>query len=99
MVQGLLPFPSTPSFLALLPSATLQTITPAGKLVAMPELPDITAYLSALESRIIGQPLEHARLNSAFLLRTAQPPLTNVEGELESASPLGWKTISGFYST
>ena len=46
----------------------------------MPELPDIAAYISALESRIIGQPLEHIRLNSAFLLRTAQPPLANVEG-------------------
>jgi formamidopyrimidine-DNA glycosylase len=46
----------------------------------MPELPDIAAYISALESRIIGQPLEHIRLNSAFLLRTAQPPLANVDG-------------------
>jgi formamidopyrimidine-DNA glycosylase len=46
----------------------------------MPELPDIAAYISALEPRIIGQPLEHIRLNSAFLLRTAQPPLANVEG-------------------
>ena len=46
----------------------------------MPELPDIAAYISALEPRIIGQPLEHIRLNSAFLLRTAQPPLATVEG-------------------
>jgi formamidopyrimidine-DNA glycosylase len=46
----------------------------------MPELPDISAYISALESRIVGQPLEHIRLNSAFLLRTAQPPLASVEG-------------------
>ena len=46
----------------------------------MPELPDIAAYISALESRIVGQPLEHIRLNSAFLLRTAQPPLTSAEG-------------------
>jgi formamidopyrimidine-DNA glycosylase len=45
----------------------------------MPELPDIAAYISALESRIVGQPLEHVRLNSAFLLRTAQPPLASVE--------------------
>jgi len=47
----------------------------------MPELPDITAYITALEVRIIGQPLEHVRLNSAFLLRTAQPPLASVEGK------------------
>jgi formamidopyrimidine-DNA glycosylase len=46
----------------------------------MPELPDISAYISALESRIVGQPLEHIRLNSPFLLRTAQPPLASVEG-------------------
>ena len=46
----------------------------------MPELPDISAYISALESRTVGQPLEHIRLNSAFLLRTAQPPLASVEG-------------------
>jgi formamidopyrimidine-DNA glycosylase len=48
----------------------------------MPELPDISAYISALESRILGQPLEHIRLNSAFLLRTAQPPLASAEGRM-----------------
>jgi formamidopyrimidine-DNA glycosylase len=46
----------------------------------MPELPDIAAYVSALEPRIVGQPLEHVRLASAFLLRTTQPPLASVEG-------------------
>src|ERR1700733_5903221 len=46
----------------------------------MPELPDITAYISALEPRIVGHPLQRVRLASAFLLRTAQPPLTSVEG-------------------
>jgi formamidopyrimidine-DNA glycosylase len=46
----------------------------------MPELPDIAAYISALESRIVGQPLQHIRLASPFLLRTVQPPLANVEG-------------------
>lgn len=48
----------------------------------MPELPDIAAYISALEPRIIGQPLEHVRLASAFLLRTAQPPIADVEGHV-----------------
>jgi len=48
----------------------------------MPELPDITAYISALEPRIVGQRLDHVRLASAFLLRTAQPPLASVEGLL-----------------
>ena len=46
----------------------------------MPELPDIAAYIGALESRIVGQPLERVRLASAFLLRTSQPPLASVEG-------------------
>jgi formamidopyrimidine-DNA glycosylase len=46
----------------------------------MPELPDITAYLSALEPRILGQQLLAVRLNSFTLLRTAQPPLSSVEG-------------------
>jgi formamidopyrimidine-DNA glycosylase len=48
----------------------------------MPELPDIAAYITALEPRIVGQPLEHVRLQSAFLLRTAQPPLEDVEGRV-----------------
>ena len=45
----------------------------------MPELPDITAYLAALESRILGQPLERIRLASPFLLRTVHPPLLDLE--------------------
>jgi formamidopyrimidine-DNA glycosylase len=48
----------------------------------MPELPDIVAYISALESRIVGQPLERIRLASPFLLRTVQPPITSVEGRI-----------------
>jgi formamidopyrimidine-DNA glycosylase len=46
----------------------------------MPELPDIAAYLSALETRIVGQPIQQIRLASPFLLRTAQPPIADVEG-------------------
>ncbi len=48
----------------------------------MPELPDITAYISALEPRILGQPLEHVRIASAFLLRTARPAVASVEGHV-----------------
>jgi formamidopyrimidine-DNA glycosylase len=48
----------------------------------MPELPDITAYISALEPRIVGQPLEHVRIASAFLLRTARPPVSSMEGHV-----------------
>lgn len=46
----------------------------------MPELPDITAYIRALDPRIVGQPLQHIRLASPFLLRTAEPPLADAEG-------------------
>src|ERR1700716_4182313 len=46
----------------------------------MPELPDITAYLSALQRRIAGQPLTQIRIASPFLLRTVQPPLEEFEG-------------------
>lgn len=48
----------------------------------MPELPDIAAYITALEARIIGQPLEHIRAASPFLLRTVQPPLASAEGRV-----------------
>lgn len=46
----------------------------------MPELPDISAYLAALEDRIMGKTVEHVRLGSVFLLRTVDPPLSVVEG-------------------
>jgi formamidopyrimidine-DNA glycosylase len=46
----------------------------------MPELPDISAYLTALESRIVGQTLERVRLTSPFLLRTVEPSLADVQG-------------------
>lgn len=46
----------------------------------MPELPDIAAYIGALESRIVRQPLVRVRLANVFLLRTVQPPTTDVEG-------------------
>jgi formamidopyrimidine-DNA glycosylase len=48
----------------------------------MPELPDIAAYITALEARILDQPLERVRLASVFLLRTADPPLASVEGRV-----------------
>ena len=62
--------------------STLRKGDATGKLIGMPELPDISAYLSALEPRIVGQPLEHVRIASAFLLRTARPPVASVEGRV-----------------
>ena len=47
----------------------------------MPELPDLTVYLEALEARIVGQRLERVLIRSPFLLRTAEPPLESVQGK------------------
>jgi len=47
----------------------------------MPELPDIAAYITAIEARILNQPLEHIRINGPFLLRTAIPPVAAAEGK------------------
>ncbi|HEY2546098.1 MAG TPA: DNA-formamidopyrimidine glycosylase family protein [Candidatus Acidoferrum sp.] len=47
----------------------------------MPELPDITVYMEALESRILDQTLESIRIVSPFLLRTANPPITAASGK------------------
>jgi formamidopyrimidine-DNA glycosylase len=46
----------------------------------MPELPDITAYIHALERRIIGQTLTRVRIQAPFLLRTFEPPVSEAEG-------------------
>jgi formamidopyrimidine-DNA glycosylase len=48
----------------------------------VPELPDISAYLTALEPRVLGQRLEHIRIAGPFLLRTADPPITAAEGHV-----------------
>jgi formamidopyrimidine-DNA glycosylase len=47
----------------------------------VPELPDITVYIDALDVRIRHQPLERIRLKSPFLLRTIDPPLQQAEGQ------------------
>ena len=63
----------------------------------MPELPDIVAYISALESRIVDQPLQRIRLASAFLLRTAQPPLSSVDGRVvRELRRIGKRIVIGF---
>jgi formamidopyrimidine-DNA glycosylase len=47
----------------------------------MPELPDITIYLEALNARILHQPLQQIRISSPFLLRTAVPPISTAQGK------------------
>ncbi|MGA3040082.1 MAG: DNA-formamidopyrimidine glycosylase family protein [Bryobacteraceae bacterium] len=48
----------------------------------MPELPDISAYVEALEPRVLGHTLERVRLGNPFLLRTLEPPLASAEGRV-----------------
>ena len=47
----------------------------------MPELPDITVYIEALASRVVGQPLERIRIAKPFLLRSVDPPISAAEGK------------------
>ena len=47
----------------------------------MPELPDITVYLEALERRILGARLERVRLLTPFVLRSVDPPLSAATGK------------------
>jgi len=47
----------------------------------MPELPDITVYIEALEKRVLGQRVERVRIVSPFLLRTVEPPVASAEGK------------------
>ncbi len=47
----------------------------------MPELPDVTVYLEALERRVAGARLERVRLLTPFLLRSVDPPIAAVTGK------------------
>jgi formamidopyrimidine-DNA glycosylase len=46
----------------------------------MPELPDITLYLSQLTPRILHQPLIRLTIRSPFVLRSVDPPPSALEG-------------------
>ena len=63
----------------------------------MPELPDITVYIEALQPRVIGHKLERIQLNSPFLLRTATPPISSIEErEVVALRRLGKRICFGF---
>ncbi len=47
----------------------------------MPELPDVVVYLECLEPRVVGQTLEKVRLANPFLLRSVEPPISEIEGK------------------
>jgi formamidopyrimidine-DNA glycosylase len=63
----------------------------------MPELPDLTVYLEALEPRVMGQPLERVRLASVSLLRSVEPPLASFHGRrVVGLRRLGKRLVFGF---
>jgi len=62
----------------------------------VPELPDITVYIDALEARIVGEPLEAVRLASPFLLRSVDPPIKETFGKrVTSLRRLGKRIVIG----
>ncbi len=63
----------------------------------MPELPDITVYLEALERRVVGRELKRVRLNNLFVLRTARPSIESLAGRRVLAlRRLGKRIAFGF---
>lgn len=66
-----------------LPAPTHETRrrTHSATLPSVPEFPDIEVYVECLEARIVGTQLEAVRLRSPFLLRTAEPPITECHGK------------------
>jgi len=47
----------------------------------VPELPDVTIYVEALERHVLGVPLERLRIGSPFVLRSVEPPIRDAEGQ------------------
>ena len=63
----------------------------------MPELPDILLYQQALANRIVGERLERVRIASPFLLRTSDPPVTDLAGRrVQEIRRLGKRIVFGF---
>ncbi len=64
---------------------------------AMPELPDVTVYLDALQSRLPGRVLNKLRLASPFVLRTVDPSPHDLEGkEVTGLRRLGKRIVLDF---
>ena len=46
----------------------------------MPELPDVTVYVEALERHVAGRTLDGVRIGSPFVLRSVEPPIADAAG-------------------
>ena len=65
--------------------------------IELPELPDILAYITALDARISGRRLERVRVASPFLLRTVEPPLSEIQGkQVLGLSRIGKRVVMTF---
>ncbi len=63
----------------------------------MPELPDISAYITALEPRVVGKTLQRVRLGSPFVVRTVEPKIESVEGStVRELRRIGKRIAFGF---
>lgn len=63
----------------------------------MPELPDLTAYIEALDERVKGRVLERIRIANPFVLRTVDPPVTDLYGRrLERIRRIGKRILFDF---
>jgi formamidopyrimidine-DNA glycosylase len=63
----------------------------------MPELPDITVYIEALEARVLGHKLGRLQIGGPFLLRTANPPIQSIEGRtVRAIRRIGKRIALGF---
>src|SRR6267142_7198058 len=62
----------------------------------MPELPDVTVYLEALEARVLRARLERVRLASPFVLRSFDPPISAASGRVVTGlRRLGKRVVLG----
>jgi formamidopyrimidine-DNA glycosylase len=63
----------------------------------VPELPDIAAYMTALEERVVGQPLERVAIINPFVLRTQEPPVSVLQGRtVQELRRIGKRIAIGF---
>jgi len=79
--------------------SSFSTSTLKPEIKDLPELPDIVVYIEALDKRIKGQLLKRVTIISPFLLRTAVPPLSSIEGKkVVGLRRLGKRICVGFDS-